>query len=94
MAPLDRREDSNLFDWSKKRRELNARVDADAAAIIAEHGLFAYGIARDRALEFQFHTVADPRLTPENSDQVQFAIGRRQGSEDGDVATHLFGGRQ
>jgi hypothetical protein len=67
-----------MFGWWRRRRELQARIDADAAAMIAEFGDSAYWVARDRALEFRLHKVVDPDRTPEHWDEVRFEIRRRQ----------------
>ena len=35
-----------MFGWWRRRRELKTRVDADATAMIVEHGDSAYWVAR------------------------------------------------
>jgi hypothetical protein len=35
-----------MFGWWRRRKELKTRVDADATAMIVEHGDSAYWVAR------------------------------------------------
>jgi len=35
-----------MFGWWRRRRELKTRVDADATAMVVEHGDSAYWVAR------------------------------------------------
>ena len=83
-----------IIRWLKRRRERQARIDADATAMIAEHGDSAYWVARDRALEFRLHKVVDADRTPEHWDQVRFEIRRRQRRGGEDVATRLLEDRR
>ena len=82
-----------MFGWWRRRKELQARVDADAAAMIAEHGDSAYWIARDRALEFRLHKIVDAERTSEHWDRVRFEIRKRSGVRSTDTATKLLGDR-
>lgn len=80
-----------VLGWLRRRRERKARVETDAAEMIAEHGDSAYWVARDRALEFRLHKVVDPDRTPDHWDAVRFEIRRRQGRGGADTATRLLG---
>lgn len=53
-----------MFGWWRRRKELQARVDADATAMIAEFGASACHVARDRALEQRLHKIVDAERTP------------------------------
>lgn len=83
-----------MLKWLRKRRERKTRIDADAVAMIAEHGASAYWVARDRALEFRLHKVVDPERTPEHWDAVRFEIKRRQRLRGGDTATRFLESRR
>ena len=83
-----------MLGWWRRRKELKAIVDADATAMIAEHGDSAYWFARDRSLEFRLHKVVDPDRTPEYWDAVRFEIRRRQGRDAADTATRLLEDRR
>ena len=83
-----------IISWWCRRKELQARINADAKAIITEHGDSAYWVARDRALEFRLHKVVDPDRTPDYWDQVRFEIRRRQRRVGGDVASRLLEDRR
>ena len=79
-----------MFAWLRKRRERKARVDADAAAMIADYGESAYWVARDRALEERLYKVIDAEKTSEHWDQVRFEIRRRQRLGGDDTATRFL----
>ena len=79
-----------MFGWWRRRKELQARIGADAAAMIAEHGDSAYWIARDRALEQRLHRVIDADRTSEHWDRVRFEIRKRSGGRGPDTATKLL----
>ncbi len=83
-----------MFGWWRRRKEMKARVDADARAMIAEHGDSAYWVARDRALELRLHKVVDADRTPEHWDRVRFEIRERSPRQGADTATRLIEGRR
>ncbi len=79
-----------MFGWWRRRRELQARIDADAVAMIAELGDSAYWVARDRALELRLHKIVDAGRTSEDWDRVRFEIRKRMGRGGADTATKLL----
>jgi len=79
-----------MFGWWRRRKELHARVDADATAMIAEFGASAYHVARDRALEQRLHKIVDAERTPEHWNLVRFEIRKRTGRQDADTATRYL----
>ena len=83
-----------IIGWWRRRKERQARVDAGATAMIAEHGDSAYWVARDRALEFRLHKFVDPDRTSDYWDQVRFEIRRRQRRVGGAVATRRLEDRR
>ncbi|WP_294537703.1 hypothetical protein [uncultured Rhodoblastus sp.] len=81
-----------MLGWWRRRKELQARIDADVAELIAEHGNSAYWVARDRALELRLHKVIDAKRTPEHWDRVRFQIRKRSARLRADTATKLIKG--
>jgi hypothetical protein len=79
-----------MFGWLRRRRDLQAGIDADAVAMIAEFGDSAYWVARDRALEFRLHKIVDPERTSDYWDRVRFRIQKRTGRRGADPATKLL----
>jgi hypothetical protein len=53
-----------------------SRIDADAAAMIADHSETAYWLARDRALELRLHKIVEPDWT---SDPWDGSASRSEG---------------
>ncbi len=82
-----------IFNWLRRRREAQARIDDDAAAMIAEHGDSAYWVARDRALEQRLHKIVDTERTSEHWDRVRFEIRKRTGQQFADTANRFIEGR-
>ena len=76
-----------MFGWWRRRKELQARVDADATAMIAEFGASACHVARDRALEQRLHKIVDADRSPEHWNLVRFEIRKRTGRQAIDTAT-------
>jgi hypothetical protein len=81
-----------IFDWLRRRREAQARIDADATAMIAEFGDSAYQVARDRALEQRLHKIIDAERTYEHWDRVRFRVRKRTGRQCADTVTKLLEG--
>ena len=79
-----------MFGWWRRRKEMQARVDAEAVAMITELGDSAYWVARDRALELRLHKIVDAERTPEHWDRVRFEIRKRTGNHGADTATKLL----
>ena len=79
-----------MFGWWRRRKEMQARVDAEAVAMITELGDSAYWVARDRALELRLHKIVDAERTPEHWDRVRFEIRKRAGGRVSDTATRLL----
>jgi hypothetical protein len=79
-----------IFKWLRRSREAQARIDADATAMIAEYGDSAYWVARDRALELRLHKIIDAERTPEHWDRVRFQIRKRTPRRGADAATRLL----
>ena len=79
-----------MFGWWRRRRELKDRIDADATAMVAEHGDSAYWVARDRALELRLHRIIDADRTPEHWDRVRFEIRKRIGVRPADTGTRYL----
>jgi len=79
-----------MFGWWRRRKEMQARVDAEAVAMITELGDSAYWVARDRALELRLHKIVDAERTPEHWDRVRFEIRKRTGNHGTDTATKLL----
>lgn len=82
-----------IFNWLRRRREAQARIDADAAAMIAKHGDSAYWVARDRALEQRLHKIVDAERTSEQWDRVRFEIRKRTGQQRAETANRFIEGR-
>jgi hypothetical protein len=85
---------TGMLGWWCRRKEMKAHVDADARAMIAEHGESAYWVARDRALELKLHKVIDADRTPEYWDRVRFEIRKRSPRQGPDTATRLLEDRR
>jgi hypothetical protein len=79
-----------MFGWWRRRKESQANIEIEAAALIAEHGDGAYPFARDRALEYRLYKVVDPVRAPEHWDRVRFAIRKLQGKGVVDTATRYL----
>jgi hypothetical protein len=69
---------------------MKARVDADATAMIAEHGDSAYWVARDLALGPRLNKVANDEETSAHWDRVRFEIQKRTGRRHVDTATRYL----
>lgn len=81
-----------MLGWWCQRKEMQARIDADATAMIAEFGDSAYHVTRDRALEQRLHKIVDAERTPEHWNLVRFEIRKRTGRRQADTATKYLGG--
>ncbi|WP_296710959.1 hypothetical protein [Rhodoblastus sp.] len=82
-----------IIGWWRRRKELRARINAEARVLIAERGDAAYHVARSRALEYRLHKVVDPDRTPDHWDRVRFAIRCLQPAKDADTATRYLRSR-
>jgi hypothetical protein len=83
-----------MLGWRRRRKEMKARVEADATAMIAEYGDSAYHVARDRALELRLHKVIEAERPPEHWNLVRFEIRKRTGRQGADTATRLLQDRR